>query len=296
MNQVEIDSLVENIMKSLKFLNQSGNSTNTTNTSFCGQNSDSDTDSSDSDSDDSDDSDDNMNNNPKPKTYNNVYTNYGPYSKNTGGPGQLSNKQIDEIFEKAFSNFGSKKNNTDNNPFGFDFANAFTGNNFQKGKGTYTVNTFVNGQKVDTSTKTYDSDEVTDESDSEPEVKPIKKTTPVKKVVSKPAKETKTKVTDIKTKPVKDTVKEPDMNETDFDNKIKKTLESQTNIQLKFICGKLQMSRSTYKNKAEYVKMITEHLKSRNDKQIKDICNETQTNYSLPKFKQMVDILEKINN
>jgi lipoate synthase len=85
------------------------------------------------------------------------------------------------------------------------------------------------------------------------------------------------------------------MTEVEFDEKLANFLGSQTNPQLRFICGQVMMSRSTYKNKAEYVKMITEYVKSMNEEQIKTICKENQVPNNLPRFKQLMGILEKKN-
>lgn len=88
-------------------------------------------------------------------------------------------------------------------------------------------------------------------------------------------------------------ITEPDMNEEEFNDKIYKFLESNTNPQLKFICCQLLMPRCTYKNKQEYIRVITEYLKSRDINQLSEICKTHKIPMDQPKFKQILFMLDK---
>jgi hypothetical protein len=296
MNETEVNSMVNNLLKSLNLLNPGQNAANT-HVYFSKQGHHNSTNDSDDDSDsdfDTTDSDDSDN------------------DSNSNDNGNISSEQLNQIF----ANFGNNLSGQNNaNPFGPSFANAFAGPNFNgksPGKQTYTVNTFVNGKKIGSTSKTYDSDG--EEVNTQPKTTKkleLNNEKNVKKTKTKPKSNEPDNDVDEKVDPAKDKklnqtkskktsknetnqiIMEPDMTEVEFDEKLANFLGGQTNPQLKFICGQVMMSRSTYKNKAEYIKMITQYVKSRNDEQIKSICKENQVPNNLPRFKQLVCILEK---
>lgn len=131
--------------------------------------------------------------------------------------------------------------------------------------GSGNVRTFVNNKEVN---KPYANTTTKPKSDEKP-----KKTKPVKKTNDSNNQTT-------------------DMTEAEFDEAMKKFLESHTNPQLRSICNKLLMSRSTYKNKSEYVKIITEYAKSKTDEQLEKICQQHNMDITLPKYKQIMLLLE----
>jgi hypothetical protein len=133
MNETEVNSMVNNLLKSLNLLNPGKNAANN-HVYFSKPGQHNSTNESDDDSDSDNDS----------------------YSNDNGN---ISSEQLNQIFAKAFANFGN--NLSGPNPFGPSFANAFAGPNFNgksHGKQTYTVNTFVNDKKIGSTSKTYDSD------------------------------------------------------------------------------------------------------------------------------------------